>query len=118
MERALEPLATCGIEVVILDTPPLLGLSDASLLASKGDGTLVVADIARANKKNLKQVQALLAQAGARVLGCVVNKQSRNRKNTPYSYYYYTAEPSRDISEKNTVTVPATVSKRQEASSK
>jgi tyrosine-protein kinase len=116
MERLLATLATCGIEVVIFDTPPLLGLSDASILASKVDGTLVVADITRANKKNLKQVQALLAQAGARVLGCVVNKQSRSRKNTPYSYYYYTAEPTRDVSEKNTV--PVTIPKKQEASSK
>ncbi len=119
MERLLETLTNCGIEVVIFDTPPLLGLSDASILASKVDGTLVVADITRANKKNLKQVQALLVQAGARVLGCVVNKQSRSRKNTPYSYYYYAAEPNeptRDVSEKNTV--PVTIPKKQEASSK
>src|SRR6266702_792646 len=57
-------------------------------MASKVDGTLVVVDITRARKGSLKQVKALLAQAGTRVLGCVVNKQRRSRKDTNYSYYY------------------------------
>ena len=62
--------------MVIFDTPSLLGLSDATILASKVDGTLVVVDITRARKKDLKQVKALLGQARARVLGCVVNQQT------------------------------------------
>ncbi len=45
-------------------------------------------DISRANKKTLKYFKALLAQTGTRVLGCVVNKQRRSRKDTSYSYYY------------------------------
>jgi capsular exopolysaccharide synthesis family protein len=90
MERFFEAVVHCGAEVIIFDTPPLLGLSDASILASKVDGTVVVVDITHANKKNLKQVKALLTQAGAHVLGCVVNKQRASRKDTAYSYYYRT----------------------------
>ncbi len=92
MQRLLEALASCGAEVIIFDTSPLLSLSDASILASKVDGTLVVADISRANKENLKQVKAILMQARARVLGCVVNKQHRSRSDTLYSSYYSTDE--------------------------
>ncbi len=88
MERLMTSIASYGAEIVIIDTPPLLGLSDSSILASKVDGVLVVADITRANKKNLKQVKSLLTQAGARVLGCVVNKERHSRHNRPYSYYY------------------------------
>ena len=78
---------------MIFDTPSLLGLSDATILASKVDATLVVVDITRARKKDLKQVKAQLGQARARVLGCVVNKQRRRPKdipykNIPYSYNY------------------------------
>ena len=89
MDRLLLALTNCGAEIVIFDTSPLLGLSDASILVSKTDAALVVADIARAKKGNLKQIKAVLAQAGANVLGSVVNKQPHKRKDIAYSYYYY-----------------------------
>jgi len=92
MQHFFAALTTSGVEVVIFDTPPLLGLSDSSILASKVDGTLVVVDITRANKKDLKRVKALLVQAGAHVLGCLANKQRRSRKDTAYSYYYSSEE--------------------------
>ena len=89
MEHFLKVLASCGAEVVIFDTPPLLGLSDANILAPKVDGVLMVVDITNANKKNLKRAKAHLAQSESRVLGCVVNKQRQRRGDSAYSYYYY-----------------------------
>jgi len=88
IQGLLAALNNCGAEVVIFDAPPLLGLSDASILASKVDGTLVVVDITRANRGKLKQVKALLEQARVRVLGCVVNKERQSRKDSPSSYGY------------------------------
>ena len=88
MQSFFAALRSCGAEAVIFDTPPLLGLSDASILASKVDGTLVVVDINHASKGSLKQMKALLEQAKIRVIGCVVNKQRRSRKDTPKSYGY------------------------------
>ena len=107
MQRFFAALSNCGAEVVIFDTPHLLGLSDASILASKVDGTLVVVDITRASKGNLLQVKALLGQAGARVLGCVVNKQRRSPKDTPYSYYYSTGKQSRGGHSRKDANLPA-----------
>ena len=49
----------------------------------------MVVDITNANKKNLKRAKAHLAQSESRVLGCVVNKQRQNRRDSAYSYYYY-----------------------------
>lgn len=89
MKRLFEALASCGAEMIIFDTPPLLNLSDTTILASKVDGTVVVADISRANKGNLKLVKAILTQARVRVLGCVVNKGRRRSDDASYSYYYY-----------------------------
>jgi len=89
MQRLLKEIANAGVEVVIFDSPPTLGISDASILASKVDGVLVVVDITRATKKRLKQTKTVLEQASARVLGCVVNKQARGRHDASYSYYYY-----------------------------
>jgi Mrp family chromosome partitioning ATPase len=90
MQHLLKALNNYGAEIVIFDTPPLLGLSDASIMSSKVDSTLVVVDITRANKGNLKQAKALLERARVRVLGCVVNKQRRSRKDTSNCYYFGT----------------------------
>ncbi len=92
MGRLTQALVNSGADIVIFDTPPLLGLSDASLLASKTDGTLVVTDTTQDKKGNLNQVKGILEQAGARVLGYVINKQAIRRGNSPYSYYYYRSQ--------------------------
>jgi Mrp family chromosome partitioning ATPase/capsular polysaccharide biosynthesis protein len=93
MESFQVSLASSGAEVIIFDAPPLLGLSDASILASKVDGVLVVINIERADKKQIEQMKAHFTQAGTRVLGCIVNKQRRNRKDSSYySYYYYRSD--------------------------
>jgi Mrp family chromosome partitioning ATPase len=90
MQRLLAMIANSKIELVIFDSAPLLGLSDASILAPKVDGTLVVVDVTRAKKRNLAQLQSILAQTGTRFLGCVVNKQRLSRSDYSYYYYYHT----------------------------
>ena len=97
MERLFVAIGNCGAEMVIVDAPPLLGLSDTSILASKVDGTLIVVDATRANEKNLKLVKALLMQAGAHMIGCVINKQHPNRKDEAYYYYAYTEEQPTEV---------------------
>jgi len=96
MQRFLTIIENCGVEAVIFDTPPLIGLSDASILASKVDGALVVVDITRADKGKLKQMKSVLAQTGANVLGCVVNKQRTNRHDSAYTYYYAFSDQQED----------------------
>ncbi|MBV9228297.1 MAG: P-loop NTPase [Chloroflexi bacterium] len=95
MPRFFTALHNYEADVVIFDTPSLLGLSDATILASKVDGTLIVADITRTTKGHLKQVKALLEEAGASVLGCVVNKAPHSREKASYSYNYGTRQQYR-----------------------
>ncbi len=112
MEGIFTALASCGAEVIIFDTPPLLGLSDANILAPRVDGVLMVVDITNANKKNLKRVKAHLAQSESHVLGCVVNKQRQSRKDSAYSYYYYyrleEVDQSKSMHNGHVPSVPAT----------
>ena len=89
MQRFLGVIANCGVEMVIFDTPPLLGLSDTSILASKVDGVLAVIDMSRATKRKLEHLKTALAKTGVNVLGCVANKHRRRRNSSVYSYYYY-----------------------------
>jgi Mrp family chromosome partitioning ATPase len=102
MQHFLSVIASCGVEVVIFDAPPILGLSDASILASKVDGALAVIDMTRATRNKLKLLKATLAQTNVNVLGCVANKYRGSRNDSTYaSYYYYQVEEEND-SEKQT----------------
>jgi len=109
MQQVLIALGNRGVDVVIFDTSPLLGLSDASILASKVDGTLVVVDITRANSGDLKQVKAMLVQAGAHVLGVVVNKQRRSGDHAIDDYYTASKQDGRKSHSKKDAN-PAAVS--------
>jgi Mrp family chromosome partitioning ATPase len=101
MQRFLSVVANCGIEVVIFDTAPLLGLSDTCILASKVDGAIVVVDTTRATKVKLRQMKVVLSQTGVRVLGCVANKL-KHKRNDGASYYYYQPTEERESREKST----------------
>lgn len=90
MQDFLTEIANCGIEFVIFDTSPVLGLSDVSILASKVDGALVVVDTTHATKEKLKQTKAVLSQTGVRVLGCVANKLKHKRDDS--TLYYFTED--------------------------
>lgn len=90
MQRFLSVVANCGIEVVIFDTAPLLGLSDTSILAAKVDGALVVVDTVQSTKGKLRQMKAVLSQTNVHVLGCVANKLKYKPKDSAYYYYQHT----------------------------
>ena len=70
--------------------------------------TLIVVDATRANEKNLKRAKALLMKAGARIIGCVVNKQRRTRRDDTYAdYYIQTEEQTARKRDVNDVYVPS-----------
>ncbi|GCE31090.1 hypothetical protein KDA_65740 [Dictyobacter alpinus] len=87
MNLVLANLEASDFEMIIFDTPPLHGLADTTILLAKVDSVLIVLDITKTHKKNLKRMQTLLEQYGNQILGCVINKQKYNPKEVPYSYY-------------------------------
>jgi non-specific protein-tyrosine kinase len=94
LQRFFLALSGCGAEVIIFDTPSASALSDASILASRVDGTIVVVDATCAKRDQLKQVKTVLTQAGATVVGCVVNKQHLTRQDAVYIYTEDSPRPS------------------------
>jgi len=102
MQRFLSVIANCGIEVVIFDTAPLLGLSDTSILAPKVDGALIVVDTVQSTKGKLRQMKAVLSQTNVHVLGCVANKFQHKHNDSAYYYYQHAEDQnSREKSTKN-----------------
>ncbi len=99
MEHLFAALTHCGAEVIIFDTPPLLGISDAAILTPKVDGTLLVVDMDRASRSSLLQAKAILTQAGVHVPGYIMNKCTYKRKENIYAdYYRQMAQASEELS--------------------
>lgn len=63
-------------DLVIYDTPPLLGLSDTGVLASQVDGTLLTVRLGQTKRSAVMKVVSTLEAYQARPLGVVVNSMS------------------------------------------
>jgi polysaccharide biosynthesis transport protein len=61
-------------DLVIYDTPPLLGLADSSLLAGYTDGMLLIVGISHTDQSEFKQALQGLQMAGTPILGVVANQ--------------------------------------------
>ncbi|MGD2184193.1 GumC family protein [Lusitaniella coriacea] len=80
-------------DLVIFDTPPLLGLADGKFLSAHVDGMLIVARVGRTDRTLLKQVLEGLKVSQCSVLGIVANG-TNEFSSTSYSYYhrYFSSE--------------------------
>jgi capsular exopolysaccharide synthesis family protein len=81
-------------DVLIFDSPPVLAVTDAAVLARQVDGTLLVVDSGRTRRRVAEEAYAALGQVGASVLGVVLNKVKASKAD--YYYYYYAEHASDD----------------------
>ncbi|MDC0702640.1 CpsD/CapB family tyrosine-protein kinase [Priestia sp. AB] len=72
-------------DMVIFDTPPVLAVADAQILANQVDGSILVVSSGKTDKEAAVKAKELLLKANAKVLGAVLN----NRKMEEGSDYYY-----------------------------
>jgi capsular exopolysaccharide synthesis family protein len=75
-------------DLIIFDTPPLLAVTDAQLLANKCEGTILVVSSGKTEKGMLLKAKDLLDSAQSKLLGVVLNNKKLD--NTNYYYYYGT----------------------------
>jgi capsular exopolysaccharide synthesis family protein len=78
-------------DLVILDTPPLLGFPEPLQMAVAVDGVLVVAVAGRTHRKALGSAIATLKRLRANVVGIVLN-EVRADSSDNYYYYHYTSK--------------------------
>jgi capsular exopolysaccharide synthesis family protein len=74
-------------DIVLLDSPPMLGVSDASVLASEVDQTIIVVQHRRFPRAMLTRVKQAVIGVGGTVLGVVLNNVDLKHDQ---NYYYYT----------------------------
>ena len=79
-------------ELIILDTSPILAVTDPAVLASKVDGVILVVEAERTSHDTARRAHEALHRIGATILGVVLTKTKLERK----TYYYY-AEEARPI---------------------
>jgi len=72
---------------IVIDTPPVLSVTDAVLLSVETDAVVLVIRSSKTTKDALRRSRDLLTQVNARVLGVVVN--AVDLKSSDSYYYYY-----------------------------
>ncbi|HEO64142.1 MAG TPA: hypothetical protein ENN78_02615 [Candidatus Omnitrophica bacterium] len=87
-------------DFVIFDSPPVLPVTDAVLLASKVDSTVLVYEAGRIARGALLRAKAQIEAAGAKIKGVILNHIKSGAETTlSYPYYkgerYYSEEPEK-----------------------
>ncbi len=82
-------------DLVLIDSPPVLPVTDAAVLARHADATLLLAAAGQTRRADLRRAVEKLDQVNAKILGIVLNKVSRQTERSygyTYSYKPYRAE--------------------------
>lgn len=88
MHALLESLRK-DYKFIILDTPPLWAATDAAVLTSFVDGTLLVIKAGDTKRHFAQRAVKLLGDLNARIIGVVLNKMAAGKDGYYYYDYYY-----------------------------
>ncbi len=83
-----------NVDLVVIDSPPLQAVTDAAILSSLADGTVLVAGAGRTRRASLLRGRDALQRVGANVLGVMLNGVSEGMDSGgafAYFGYYGTA---------------------------
>ncbi|WP_425466282.1 CpsD/CapB family tyrosine-protein kinase [Niallia taxi] len=81
MEQALEEF-----DVVLFDTPPVLAVTDAQILANMCQGSVLVVSSGNTEKDAVIKTKELLSASKGKILGVVLNNKKQDKNS---NYYYY-----------------------------
>ncbi len=86
LQIVIKKLLAGGVDHVIIDSPPVLGLADAPLIAASVEGTVYAVEARAIRTSRVRTAMQRLRGANINVLGVVLTKFST--KHTQYSYAY------------------------------
>lgn len=75
-------------DIIIVDSAPLEAVTDAQVLSTKVDGTILVIKARESKIELVKEAKSLLNKVGANIIGVVMNEVKKSKKD----YYYYYGE--------------------------
>lgn len=84
---------------VIIDTPPVLSVSDMAVIAQLVDSSIVVIDSSKLRQRQLDQAIDSIETAGANIAGLILNRvKISNRRERYYRNYQSTPHPNQPVS--------------------
>ncbi len=102
-----------NFDYVIFDTPPVVGLTDAQILAAHLDGMVLVAALERSNRSALQRATEMLRNSAGNLVGLVVNLLDEGSEGYYHQYYYsyYYGEAVSNPNQKSKKNAPPTPNK-------
>ena len=85
MEQLLKE-ACRHYDIVLVDTPPVLVVSDAQIMANRCQGSILVVNSGKTDSESAIQAKEALVHAKAKLLGVVLNRKNKRRDK---AFYYY-----------------------------
>jgi len=76
-------------DMVFFDTPPIVAVTDATLLGTKMDGLLVVIKSHHTDREILIRAVSILRNVGVKIVGTVLNDINLSHRYSNYGYYKY-----------------------------
>lgn len=83
-------------DYLIIDAPPVVAVTDASVLASKVDGIILVVNAGTNRPEMVQKAKELLLKAQGHILGVVLNRVEIEEEHA-YYYYYYSNDDKKQI---------------------
>jgi capsular exopolysaccharide synthesis family protein len=82
------------VDIVLLDSPPVLAVTDAVVLGTRVDGVVLVNQSGHTRRREAQQAAEEFRRMRVNLLGVVLNRLSR-RRGGYYDHYYYQSENGR-----------------------
>jgi len=86
MKNFIENVSTL-YDMVLIDSPPVNSVADASILSAYVDGVILVVEAGVTDRDALMLAKRQLDKVNAKIFGVVLNKVKE--KHSPHYYYYY-----------------------------
>lgn len=89
-ERMRELIRTAAKEYdhILIDSPPLMNVTDPAILSTLVDGVILVVQAGRSTREIVRRAKQDLRSVGAKIFGVVLNNVDLKREGY-YDYYYY-----------------------------
>lgn len=88
MEKLIVQLQN-DFDLVIFDSPPVIAVTDAAILSTRLDGTMLVISAGQTNREALSRANTLLTNVNTHLLGSLLNGVDVQGMYGSYYYYYY-----------------------------
>lgn len=87
-------------DVVLIDSPPVIAVTDAQVISTYIDGVVLVVAVGHADKESVMKAKEKFDQVKANIVGTVLTKVPANKKGYGYKNYYYYGKDEEDTNKR------------------